>query len=73
MRLNVQRISARKGEGIMDIERTNGTKERRFYDSLTAMMQDAEIEVRNPKTKKLILYPKFKIPSRRNKRGKEKK
>ena len=46
----------------MDIERHDETKERRHYDSLAEMMEDAEKEVRNPTTKKIILWPKLKIP-----------
>jgi len=50
----------------MDIERTDGTKERRTYNSADEMMEDAEKEAKNPKTQKLTLYfPILTIPGRR--------
>ncbi len=50
----------------MDIERYDGTKERREYDSQKEMMEDAEREAQKPETKKLTLhFPKPIIPGRR--------
>jgi hypothetical protein len=49
----------------MDIERHDGTKERRKYDSIDAMMKDAEKVVRDPSTKKIILWPKLQIPGKK--------
>ena len=50
----------------MDIERHDGTKERRYYDSIRGMMVDAEKEAANPETKKLVLrFPKRRIPKNR--------
>lgn len=52
----------------MEIERWNGEKEKRFYDSIEAMMKDAEKEAKNPQTKKLVLkFPKLIIPKKRKK------
>jgi hypothetical protein len=53
----------------MDIERHNGTKERRHYDSINDMMEDAEKVVRDPNTKKITLWPKLKIPRERRESG----
>jgi len=50
----------------MDIERHDGTKERREYDTVRGMMEDAEKEAANPQTKKLTLrFPKMRIPRKR--------
>ncbi len=50
----------------MNIERYDGTKERREYDSIKDMMTDAEKEAQNPNVKKLTLhFPKLRIPSKR--------
>jgi hypothetical protein len=50
----------------MDIKRHDGTKERRIYDSVGNMMEDAERESKNPNTKKLVLhFPKLIIPKKR--------
>jgi hypothetical protein len=53
----------------MDIERYDGTKERRYYDHISDMMVDAEKEAAKPETKKLTLYfPKMRIPKTRKDR-----
>lgn len=53
----------------MDIERHDGTRERRTYHFVEDMMRDAEIEALNPTTKKLILhFPKSTIPKKRGRR-----
>ena len=53
----------------MDIERHDGTVERRYYDSPKDMMEDAEKEAQNPQTKTLTLhFPKRTIPSGRRKK-----
>jgi len=50
----------------MDIERFDGTKEHRKYNTAKDMMIDAEKESRNSNTKKLTLYfPKMIIPKKR--------
>jgi hypothetical protein len=50
----------------MDIERYDGSKERRKYGSIGDMMEDAEKESQKPETKKLILhFPKLMIPQKR--------
>ncbi len=52
----------------MDIERRDGTKERREYNNVRDMFADAKKESRNPATKKLTLhFPKLIIPSKRKK------
>jgi len=48
----------------MDIERHDGTKERRYYDAIKDMMVDAEREVGDPQTKKLTLYSRL-IPKKK--------
>lgn len=56
----------------MDIERYNGTKERREYGTPGAMIKDAEAEARRPGTKKLTLHfprPKLRIPGKRPAKG----
>lgn len=53
----------------MEIEKWDGTKEKRFYDTLNEMLEDAEREAKKPTTKKLTLYmPKRTIPQKRKKR-----
>jgi hypothetical protein len=48
----------------MDIERNDGTKERRTYGSANEMMVDAEKEAQDPETKTLTLhFPKLTVPS----------
>ncbi|MBU2685650.1 MAG: hypothetical protein KKF27_20605 [Gammaproteobacteria bacterium] len=50
----------------MDIEHFDGTKERRHYDSVEQMMEDAEKESQDPNTKKLTLrFPRRVIPGRK--------
>lgn len=49
----------------MDIERHDGTKERRTYDSIDAMMEDAEKVVRDPSVKRITLHPRLTIPKKR--------
>ena len=49
----------------MDIERHDGTRERRAYNSIDEMMRDAEKAVRDPSVKRVVLYPKLRIPKRR--------
>jgi len=52
----------------MDIERHDGTTERRHYDAVKDMMVDAEKEAAKPETKKLTLcFPKMRIPRKRAK------
>lgn len=48
----------------MEIERYDGTKERRTYDSVDLMMADAEKLARDPSVKKIILWPKMRIPKK---------
>jgi len=53
---------------VMDIERHDGTTERRHYDAVKDMMVDAEKEAAKPETKKLTLcFPKMRIPRKRAK------
>jgi len=53
----------------MNIERHDGTREGRTYDSVEDMMRDAEKEALNPLTKKLTLrFPKYTIPKKRARR-----
>ena len=49
----------------MDIERQDGSKERRAYDSVDEMMKDAEKVVRDPSVKRIIIYPRLRIPKKR--------
>jgi len=49
----------------MDIERYDGSKERRKYDTIEEMMTDAEKVVRDPSVKRVTLYPKLTIPRKR--------
>jgi len=52
----------------MDIERFDGTKERREFDSATTMMLAAVALASDPNTKKLTLHfpkPKLTIPKKR--------
>ena len=49
----------------MDTERRDGTKERRLYDSIDDMMGDAKKIVRDPKTKKITLWPRLRIPRKK--------
>lgn len=53
----------------MQIERHDGTKEKRFYDSIDSMMEDAEKVVRDSSVKKIIIYPKMRIPKKRRKKN----
>jgi hypothetical protein len=49
----------------MDVERFDGTKERREYETAPAMMADAERESQDPRTKKLTLHfpkPRLALP-----------
>lgn len=57
----------------MDIERHDGTTERRYYDTVKGMMLDAEKEAKDPNTKTLTLrFPKMKVPKNRREGRKEK-
>jgi hypothetical protein len=56
------------GGKIMDIERHDGTKERREYGSVKEMMDDAERLVRDPSVKKITLWPRLSIPKKRGRR-----
>lgn len=49
----------------MNIERTDGTKERRTYDTVEEMMADAQKVVRDPSVKRVTLYPKLTTPKKR--------
>lgn len=50
----------------MEIERRDGTKEKRFYGTPKEMMGDAEKEAKDPNTKKLTLhFPKLTIPKKK--------
>jgi len=54
---------------MMDIERHDGTKERREYETREEMMKDAEREGGDLRTKKLTLhFPKPAIPSKRRRK-----
>lgn len=54
----------------MDIERWNGSKERRKFENVTAMLLAAAALAKDPNTKKLTLhFPKLTIPKKR--RGKK--
>ena len=53
----------------MQIERFDGTKERRFYPTAEDMMQDAVDVACDPNTKKLVLhFSKRTIPKKRRKK-----
>lgn len=54
----------------MDIERYDGTKERRYYDLVEDMMKDAAKEAKDPNTKTLTLhFPKMRIPKKRRQKN----
>jgi hypothetical protein len=54
----------------MDMERWNGTKERKEFKTVTAMMIAAVAAGNDPNTKKLTLhFPKLQIPGRKNRAG----
>lgn len=53
----------------MQIERYDGTTEKRTYKDLKAMLRDAAREAKDPNTKKLTLsFPKKTIPKGRRKK-----
>jgi len=50
----------------MDIERHDGTRGRRGYDTIKGMMTDAEKESQDPNTKTLTLhFPKMRVPKKK--------
>ena len=58
----------KKGEK-MQIERFDGTKEKREYANVEDMMQDAVDVACDPNTKKLVLhFPKKTIPKKRRRK-----
>jgi hypothetical protein len=55
-------------EKNMDIERFDGTKERKEFKTVTAMMIAAVTAGNDPNTKKLTLhFPRLTIPKRKKK------
>ena len=55
----------------MDIERHDGTKERREFDTAAEMAAAAAALVNNPNVKKITLHlpqPKLTIPRKRNRK-----
>jgi len=54
----------------MDIERFDGTKERKEFKTVTTMMLAAVAAGNDPNTKKLTLhFPRLTVPKRRKKHG----
>lgn len=51
----------------MQIERHDGTKEGRIYDSLDELIKDAQKVIHDPSVKKITIYPKMRIPKKRRK------
>lgn len=53
----------------MQIERKDGTTEKREYKDIKAMMRDAKKEAKSPNTAKLTLvFPKNTFPKKRRKK-----
>lgn len=55
----------------MEIERHDGTKERREFDTAALMLAAAALEAQAPETKKLTLHfpkPKLAIPRKRSRK-----
>ena len=48
---------------MMQVERHDGTKDKKYYEDFSKLLKDAEIAMQDPTVKKITIWPRLTIPS----------